>query len=135
MEKPIAFNALPVYRKALEIFKVSRAIAYAVSDKQHVMEMCDSSRLKNRFAGEIITDSLRLAPELAGVQSATCSILRLKRAKKIQKAVHRILHRCRKLEFHSAKEKEFLQLLRWELLQFEELFSEYYHNLQLKRKG
>lgn len=135
MENTTTFTSLPVYTKALEIFRVSRAIAYSISDKQHVLEMTISTEIKNRFAGEIITDSLRLAPELAAVQSTSCTILRLKRAKKIQKALNRILIRCKKLEFHAAGEKEFLQLLRTEILQFEKLFSDYFHNLQLKRKG
>jgi len=128
------FKNLPVYNKALEIFKVSRAIACSISDNKNILEMSFSANFNHQFAGEIVSDSLQLAPGLATVQCTSNPLLRLRRAKQIRKALNRILSGCKKLEFDGVREKEFLTILRAEILQFDHLFSEWFHKIQLNRK-
>ena len=127
------FRNLPVYNKALEIFKVSRAIACSISDNKNIMEMGFSTNFNHQFAGEIVSDSLLLAPELAVVHNTSNPLLRLKKAKNIRKAANRILLQCKKLEFNGVKEKEFLALLKSEILQFDYLFSEWFYKIHHKR--
>ncbi len=127
------FTQLKVYRKAQEIFKVSRAIACIISDNKNIMEMGISSNYNYHFAGEIVSDSLRLAPGLAVVQNTSNYSLRLKRANNIRKAARRMLIKCRKLEFNGVKETEFLNLLKSELQQFENLFADWLNNLHYKK--
>lgn len=128
------FRNLPVYNKALEIFKVSRAIACSISDNKNVLEMGFSENFNHQFAGAIVSDSLLLAPELAVVHNTSNPLLRLKKAKNIRKAANRILSQCKKLEFNGVKEKEFLALLKSEIHQFDHLFSEWFYRLQLNRR-
>ena len=128
------FKNLPVYNKALEIFRVSRAIACSISDNKNILEMGFSANFNDQFAGEIVSDSLKLAPGLATVQCTSNSSLRLRRAKQIRNALNRILSGCKKLEFDGVREKEFLTILRSEIHQFDNLFSEWFHKLQLNRK-
>lgn len=128
------FKNLPVYNKALEIFRVSRAIACSISDNKNILEMGFSENSNHRCAGEIVSDSLQLAPGLATVQCTSNPSLRLRRAKQIRKAVHRIISGCKKLEFDGAREKEFLTILRSEILQFDHLFSEWLYKIQLNRR-
>ncbi len=128
------FRNLPVYNKALEIFRVSRAIACSISDNKNVLEMSLSANFNHQFAGEIVSDSLQLAPGLATVQCTSNSLLRLRRAKQIRKALNRILSGCKKLEFDGVREKEFLSILRSEIHQFDHLFSEWFFKLEINRK-
>lgn len=123
----------PIFKKALEIFKVSRAIACSVSDNSNVLQLEYSTNIKHRFAGDLISHSLKLAPELAVLQNSACKTARLKGARRIRKASRNLLVKCQKLELQGVKEKEFLQLLKMEILQFEQLFSEWFYNLQLKK--
>lgn len=125
----------PVYRKALEIFKVSRAIACSISDNRNILEMDDSADINHRVAGEIVSDSMSLVPKLALFQNAANHTLRLERAKKIQKAARNILLKCKRMEYNGVKEKEFLHLLNSEIRQFNQLFAEWTYNLQLKNRA
>jgi len=127
------FTQLKVYQKAQEIFKVSRAIACIISDNKNVMEMGISNNYNYHFAGEIVSDSLRLVPSLAVVHNTSNSSLRLKRANNIRKSANRMLIKCRKLEFNGVKETEFLNLLKSEILQFENLFTDWLNNLHYKK--
>lgn len=126
---------LPVYQKALEIFKVSKAIAFSISENRNILEMENSADMNHRFAGEIVSDSLSLLPKLALFQNTSSHSLRLKRAKKIQKTARNILLKCKRMEYNGVKEKEFLYLLYSEIQQFNRLFAEWTYNLQLKNRA
>lgn len=127
---PGDFLSSPVYRKALEVFRISRAVACELSDNLHVWEMEGSAEFKHRFAGEIVSDSLNLAPGLAMLKSAPGYSLKSKNVQNIKRRVHRMLSRCKKLELMGVKQKEFLSLLRMEIYQFDKLFSEWLQDRQ-----
>lgn len=133
LEEPKRFHNLLVYRKALEIFRVSRAIACSVSENSNILEMKTSTQLSHRFAEELVIQSLRLAPDLAVVHNANCRDSRIKGAKKIEKAIRKLLTRCKKLEYQGVREKEFLNLLKTEILHFEQLFAEWFYDHQLNK--
>jgi hypothetical protein len=128
------FTNLAVYKKALEIFKVSRVIACSVSDNKHIIELDFSVNPNEKVAGEIVSDSLRLVPELAAVQNSSNNRIQLKRANRLRKSARLILSKCRKMEYQGVREMEFIDILRNELQQFDQLFSEWLYNLQLKKK-
>lgn len=119
------FNQLPVYKKALDIFQVSRGIAYAISERRHVLEMEYSSIENEKVAGTLVTTSLNLFPELAALQNATSKENISKRANKIRRSARLLLTKCRLIERQGVKEKEFLRILRSELNQFDQLFGEW----------
>ncbi len=128
------FTNLAVYQKALEIFKVSRVIACSVSDNKHIIELDLSANSNEKVAGELVSDSLRLVPELAAVQNSSNNRIQLKRAKRLRKSARLILTKCKKMEYQGVRELEFIAILRNELQQFDELFSKWLYNLQLKQK-
>lgn len=129
------FNQLPVYKKALDIFQVSRGIAFALSDKRHVLEMGYSPEVNDQVAGSLVSTSLKLFPELAAIQNATNRENLLNRAGKIRRSARLILSKCKQIEKQGLKETEFLRLLRMELNQFDRLFVEWLNTLQTKRSG
>lgn len=133
MDESKKFHNLLVYRKALEIFKVSRVIACSLSENRNIFEMEHSAEIRHRFAGQLVTQSLRLAPDLAVVQNSACRDSRLKGAKRIQIASRKLLAKCKKLEFYGIRDKEFLDLLQAEILHFEQLFTEWFYNHQLNK--
>jgi DNA gyrase/topoisomerase IV subunit A len=128
------FTNLPVYKKALEIFKVSRAIAYNIGNGEHIIEMSYATNENKRMAGEIVTASLQLAPALAALQNSSCTNLQLKKANTIRKSAQKIMAKCRKMEYLSKREKEILILLKKEIKQFESLFSQWYHQLEYRNR-
>ncbi|MGB8705408.1 MAG: hypothetical protein WCD31_10295 [Gillisia sp.] len=127
------FTNLPVYLKALEVFKISRAISYCVGDSENILRLGHSNNRNSRFAQDIVMDSLALAPQLALLQNTDSPSRRLSHIKKIKKAAKNILFKCRKLEIQNLKEREFLVILTAEIQQFEKLFSEWLDGLQLQK--
>lgn len=132
--EPSEFTDLAVYKKALEIFKVTRAIAYNIGNSRSILEMGYSSNHNQRVAGELVTHSLQLAPALAAVQNSQDLQLRLKRAEKLRRSVRKILVKCKKMEFSGEREREFLLLLRNDIKHFDLLFTEWLSQLQLKHR-
>ncbi|MGY5849826.1 hypothetical protein [Salegentibacter sp. F14] len=119
---------LPVYRKALEIFKISRAIASYFSDDKHVIEMNLSTNPQHFQAGSLVTESLQLAPGIASVACAPNSESKLQRLKNIKAVARNLKHLCKKLEGCGVKEVEFLTLLRKEILLFDKMVSDWFQN-------
>lgn len=116
---------LPVYRKALEIFKISRAMAAYFSEEKNVMEMDLSANPSHQFAGSLVTESLQLAPGIASVATATSKASRLRRIKRIRNAAKNLRNYCKKLEFSGVKELEFLAMLRREIQQFDQMVNDW----------
>lgn len=127
------FNQLPVYKKALDIFQVSRGIACAMSEKRHVLEMGYSSYENDQVAGSLVSTSLKIFPELAAIQNATTRENITKRAQKIRRSANSMLAKCKLIEKQGLKETEFLRLLRMELNQFDRILVEWLNTLQISK--
>ncbi|MDN3593335.1 hypothetical protein [Zunongwangia endophytica] len=119
---------LPVYQKALEIFKISSAVSSYFSNNRHVIEMEISSVPAHNYAGRLVTESLQLAPGIAGVVTARSIEVKQRRIERIKKAAKRIKSNCRNIEITGIKETEFLDLLRKEIHHFEHLVSDWLHH-------
>ncbi|MFD1095168.1 hypothetical protein [Salegentibacter chungangensis] len=132
MANPFPSNAyhLPAYRKALEIFRISRAVASYFGDDKHVVEMELSASHSHRYAGNLVSESLQLAPGIASILSTGNSEVKLRKIRRIRKAAKSLRLYCKKLEFCGVKEVEFVNLLRKEIRQFEYLTSEWVKQIQ-----
>lgn len=120
----------PVYRKALEIFKLSRAMAVHFTQDKHVMEMGFSACPKDRYAGDLVSESLQLAPGVASVATAKNYGSRLERVRNIRKASKSIKLLCKNLEFSGVRESEFLALLKKEIHLFDKMIADWIHQLR-----
>lgn len=127
------FNQLPVYKKALDIFQVSRGIALSLSEKRHVLEMGYSAAKNDQVAGALVSTSLKLFPELAAIQNATTRENILKRARRIRKSARQLLAKCKLIEKQGLKEKEYLRLLIIEINNFDRLFGDWLNTLYLNK--
>jgi|25_taG_2_1085351.scaffolds.fasta_scaffold78003_1 hypothetical protein len=120
----------PVYRKALEIFKLSRAMAVHFTQDKHVLEMGFSACPKDRYAGDLVNESLQLAPGVASVVSAKNYGSRLEQIRKIRKASKSLKTLCRNLEFSGVRESEFLGLLKKEIHLFDKMIADWIQQLR-----
>ena len=119
---------LPVYRKALEIFRISRAMAAYFTNDKHVIEMDLAANPLHFQAGHLVTESLQLAPGIASAACAPNPESRLQRIRNIKAAARNLKSLCRKLECGGVKEVEFLNLLRKEIHTFDSMVSDWFHN-------
>ncbi len=130
-------NNLPlsVYRKALDIFKISRSVAAYFTHNKDIIRMDVSSNPSDHLSGLLVTKSLQLAPGVASVHSTKDINGKLKKIKNILKAANNLSLQCRKMEFSGIKEIEFLHLLRQEIHQFEYLLSDWLKRIKLQQPG
>ncbi|MBI6120061.1 hypothetical protein [Salegentibacter maritimus] len=123
-------NQTPVYHKALEIFKLSRAMAVHFTQDKHVLEMSISSCPKNRYAGDLINESLQLAPVVASIATAKNHNSRLERVRNIKKLSKSLKLLCKNLEFSGVRESEFLILLKKEIHLFDKMVIDWIQQLR-----
>lgn len=123
-------HQLPIYRKALEIFKLSRAMAVHFTEDKHVMEMGFSASRKDRYAGDLVTEALQLAPGVASVATAKNYGSRLERIRNIRKASKSLKLLCRNLEFSEVRESEFLTLLKKEIQIFDTMIADWIQKIR-----
>ncbi|MBZ9728806.1 hypothetical protein LB467_03830 [Salegentibacter sp. JZCK2] len=121
---------MPVYRKALEIFKLSRAMAVHFTQDKNVIEMGFAASPKDRYAGDLITESLQLAPGVAAVAAAKNSGSRLERIRNIRKASKSLKLHCKNLEFSGVRESEFLTLLKKEIQIFDKMIADWMQQIR-----
>ncbi|MFD0861457.1 hypothetical protein ACFQ1M_04510 [Sungkyunkwania multivorans] len=117
----IPLNQLPVYKKAIEIFSLSRRIASYLTYDKDLLQMEFSKERVDHEAGDLVMQSLGLAPSIAAVQTQQSYLLKMQHAQSLRKLTIGIGKLCERLEASSAEGKEFLQLLRKELKKFRKL--------------
>ncbi|SKB65822.1 hypothetical protein SAMN05660776_2330 [Salegentibacter holothuriorum] len=127
---PYNTNQSPVYHKALEIFKLSRAMAIHFTQDKHVLEMSISACPKDRYAGDLVNESLLLAPGVASVATAKNYSSRLERVRNIRKASKSLKLLCKNLEFSGVRESEFLILLKKEIHLFDKMIADWTQQLR-----
>jgi len=123
-------NQTPVYQKALEIFKLSRAMAVHFTQDKNVMEMQFSACIKDKYAGDLVNQSLQLAPGIASVVTAKNYSARLERVRNIRKASKSLKLICKNLEFSGIRESEFLALLKKEIHLFDKMINAWIQQLR-----
>ena len=127
---PHKANQTPVYQKALEIFKLSRAMAIHFTQDKNVMEMQFSACIKDKYAGDLVNQSLQLAPGIASVVTAKNYSARLERVRNIRKASKSLKLICKNLEFSGIRESEFLALLKKEIHLFDNMINAWIQQLR-----
>ena len=120
---PLNLSELPIYQKALEIFALSQDISgylnYDLSELQ-----ADGSEDNNiYFSGDIIQQSVSLAPEILNAELERHSEKRHKHIASLRKLTNRLYKNSYRLERSNSNGKDFLPILRSELKKFKKLQS------------
>lgn len=115
--KPIS----PIHKKALEIFTLSSQISkYLVHD----LATLQSNGYEDPtiyFTGDIVQQSISLAPEIMQAESKTFSEERHQHISSLSHLTNGLYKNCERLESSHSNGKEFLSILRTELKKFKKL--------------
>ncbi|SDZ74423.1 hypothetical protein SAMN04487990_101182 [Bizionia paragorgiae] len=115
---PAHLSELPVYQKALEIFILSRSISsYLNQDLSHLKP--DGSEDEHiYFSGDIVQQSVSLAPEIINVELERCAVKKQKHIASLERLTNALYRNCYRLEKSRSNGKDYLPVLRKELRKF-----------------
>lgn len=118
---PSHLHDLPIYKKALDIFSLSRSISdyfsYDLSDLHH-----DGSEKPGiYFSGDIVQQSISLAPEIAKAEEARYSDHKYKHIASLSRLTNLLYKTSYRLENSHQHGKDYLPILRRELRKFKKL--------------
>ena len=115
------FHHSPLYKKAMDIFTLSRNIStYLVHDLAPIAS--NGKEDPNiYFTGDIVQQSVSLAPEILKAESQSFSEEKHKYAASVIRLTNSLYKNCERLEHANSNGKEFLPILRSELKKFRRL--------------
>lgn len=118
---PPNLSELPIYQKAVEIFALSQNIStYFIDDLSGLKE--DGSEDSNiYFTGDIVQQSISLAPEIANAELERFSEKKHKHIASLKRLTNMLYKNSYRLERSNSNGKDFLPILRSELKKFKKL--------------
>ena len=116
-----SFPDTPIYKKAQDIFMLSRNISTYLVDDLATIDKQGMEDTNVYFSGDIVQQSVCLAPEILKAESASFFEDKQKRAATISRLTHLLNINCDRLEQANSNGKEFVHLLRQEVKKFKSL--------------
>ena len=77
-------NQLVIYRKSLDVFKLSRRVAAYITDDKDVISMYKSGSLSDNYADNLVMNAYRLVPKIVEAETQDNRSLKLKYAKALR---------------------------------------------------
>ncbi|MBT8261886.1 MAG: hypothetical protein KJO05_03625 [Bacteroidia bacterium] len=111
----------PIYKKAQDIFTLSRHISNYMTDDLAVLQEDGNEDPYIYFGGDIVQQSVSLVPEILKAESQTYAEEKHKYAASVTKLINRLYKNCERLELTSSNGKDFLPILRGEIKKFRKL--------------
>jgi len=121
LHTPSHLPDLPIYKKALEIFSLSRRISSYLSYDLTPLRPDGSEDQDIYFSGDIVQQSELLGPEIIKAESEAFSEEKYKHADTVKRLTHLLYKTCKRLEKSNSNGKDFLPVLRKELKKFSKL--------------
>jgi len=118
-------RTVPVYRKALELCKMSREIASYVTFNKDLLKLYKSNSLRDIIADSLLTDAILIPQKIALVESSGSSDEKIESVSFINIMIRNINSYCTGLEKDGVKEKEYINLLRDEIKSFRKSFKKW----------
>jgi hypothetical protein len=112
---------LPIYNKAVDIFKLSRRISDYLNYDLSRLKLDGKEHQHIYFSGDIVQQSELLGPEIIKAESETFSENKHKHAAKVKRLTSLLYKNCKRLETCDSNGKEYLPILRKELKLFSKL--------------
>jgi len=116
--RPTNLFDLPIYKKAIEIFSLSRKISNYLN---YDLSSLDSNGREDNniyFSGDIVQQSVRLAPEIIKAESDVFSEKKQRHAASVKRLTNLLYKTSKRLEHCNSNGKDFLPILRKELKKF-----------------
>jgi len=120
---------LNIYQKSLDIFNLSRRIATYISDDKSMLSMYSSVERSDRYADSLVMNAFGLVPKIVETESEENPILKLKYAKSLRLFIDVIYEDCLKLERTRMHGKDFVRMLRKELILLRRMHRRYVKSL------
>lgn len=118
---PIQLPQSPIYKKALDIFMLSKNIShYLVNDISSINENGEEHP-DIYFTGDIVQKSISLFPEIINAENKTFTDEKHKHAASVVFLTKSLYKNCVRLENSFPNGKDFLSLLRKELHRFKKM--------------
>ena len=118
---PSHFPQSPLYSKALDIFTLSRRISDYLSEDLSALKSDGSEDPHVYFSGDIVQQSVSLAPEILKAEQQPLSEAKHKHAASVSRLANHLYKNCERLERINSNGTDFLPLLRAELKKFRSL--------------
>ena len=111
----------PILKKAIDIFTLSRHISDNLIHDLAPLRKNGSEDPNIYFTGDIVQQSISLAPEILKAESKVFSDDKHKHVESLSQLTNVLYDNCERLEKSNSRGKEFLPLLRKELKKFKKL--------------
>ncbi|WP_242121616.1 hypothetical protein [Aestuariivivens sediminicola] len=120
---PSNLSELPIYRKALEIFALSQNISVYLNHDLSTLREDGSEDQNIYFSGDIVQQSVSLAPEIMNAELERHSERKYKHIASLKRLTNLLYKNSYRLERSNSNGKDFLPVLRRELKKFKKLQS------------
>ncbi len=120
---PLNLSDLPIYQKALEIFTLSQNISLYLNHDLSALKPDGTEDNNIYFSGDIVQQSISLAPEIANAELERFSEKKHKHLASLKRLTNMLYKNCYRLERSNSNGKDFLPILRSELKKFKKLQS------------
>jgi hypothetical protein len=127
--KKHTLNHLSFYQKSLDIFKLSRHIASYVTNDKTILSMYSSVNRHDRYADSLVMNSLGLVPKIAETETQENPVLKLKYAQSLRYFIDCLHEDCLNLERTKINGKDFVRMLRKELILLRRMHRHYVKSL------
>jgi len=120
-DTPTHLNDSPIYRKAMEIFAISQNISVYLNQDLSGLKEDGSEDINIYFSGDIVQQSVSLAPEIVNAEKARYSERKHKHIASLKRLTNLLYKNSYRLERSNSNGKDFLPILRSELRKFKKL--------------
>ena len=118
---PSNLSDLPIYRKALEILDLSQSISMYLQHDLSPLKEDGTEDTNIYFSGDIVQQSVSLAPEIANAELQRHSERKYKHLASLKQLTNLLYKNSYRLERSNSNGKDFLPILRNELKKFKKL--------------
>lgn len=122
-------NNLKIYQKSLDVFNLSRRIASYITNDKPILSLHTSVERSDRYADSLVMNALGLVPKIVETESEENPSLKLKYAKSLHYFIDIIYQDCLKLESTRINGKDFVRMLRKELILLRRMHKRYVKSL------
>lgn len=122
-------NQVLIYRKSLDVFQLSRRVAAYVTDDKSVISMYRSGEKEDNYADNLVMNSFRLVPKVVEVETEVSSVKKLRYAQSLRYFIDRIYQDCLNLERTKIHGKDFVRMLRKELISLKKIHKSYVNSI------
>lgn len=118
---PSHLSDLPIYKKALEIIILSRSISTYLN--QDLCYLSENGKEDNNiyFSGDIVQQSTSIAPQIIKAEQERFSDKKHKHIASVKRLTNMLYQNCKRLESCNSNGKDYLPILRKELIVFKKL--------------